>query len=168
MTEILENLYLGDVTDSRNTNFLFGEGIRLIVNCTNDEEHHLKTFRDPYRVRYVKVPVNDDLTRKSIKAMNHHLDPITEVIHNELVNNNKVFVHCHRGVQRSACVVTAYLMKYRKMILSDAITWVKVKRPCVFWPSNNFFESLLHFEDYLTNACDVAGESDYAIADDIT
>lgn len=35
MTEIVDNLYLGDVDDSRITNFIFGKGIALIVNCTH-------------------------------------------------------------------------------------------------------------------------------------
>lgn len=168
MTEITENLYLGDVDDSRNTNLIFGKGIALIINCTNHEKHYLKTARHPYRLRYVKVLVNDDLTNRSIKAMNDQLNNATQAIHEELVQNHKVLVHCHRGVQRSACVVTAYLMKYHKMILSDAITWVKVKRPCVFWPGNNFIESLLHFEKGQMSACNAAGESDHAVADDIS
>jgi protein-tyrosine phosphatase len=40
---------------------------------------------------------------------------------------DKVFVHCAAGMSRSATIVIAYLMWKQKMLLSDAIDFVKKK-----------------------------------------
>ena len=148
MTEILPGLYLGDVDDARNTNVIFPRQIRLILNCSNHERHYLKSARDPYRIAYHKVRVNDDLTGKSIKAMIRELQSAVDIVQDHLANQQNVLVHCHRGVQRSSCVVTGYLMKHRHMTLQEAISFVIAKRSCAFWPSINFFDALKWFETH--------------------
>ena len=87
MTEIIKNLFLGDVHDSADAAFIFGNSTRLIVNCTNHEKHYLKTARLPYQLRYCKVPVNDDLSKKSVKTMTSFLEASARTIHEELVRN---------------------------------------------------------------------------------
>ena len=118
----------------------------MIVNCTNHEKHYLKISRDPYRLKYLKVPVNDDLTNKSLKAMKKFLDPVTRIIHQQISEDKKVFLHCYRGVQRSATVAVGYLVRYNGMPLEDAIRHVQKNRSCAFRPENNFIDALIEFE----------------------
>lgn len=42
-----------------------------------------------------------------------------------------ILVHCAAGVSRSATVVTAYLMAKRGMTSSEALEYVRQRRPCV-------------------------------------
>jgi dual specificity phosphatase 12 len=41
----------------------------------------------------------------------HHFEECIEFIETILAENEKVLVHCHAGVSRSATIVCAYLMK---------------------------------------------------------
>jgi protein-tyrosine phosphatase len=61
---------------------------------------------------------------------------------------DKVFVHCAAGMSRSATIVIAYLMWKQKMLLCDAIDFVKKKRPIIS-PNLNFMRQLQTFQDLL-------------------
>lgn len=50
-------------------------------------------------------------------------DEAISFIHNNLKTTN-VLVHCFAGVSRSSSVVIAYLMKYHKISLYDALSLV--------------------------------------------
>jgi protein-tyrosine phosphatase len=66
-----------------------------------------------------------------------------ELIHNSLQQNKKVLVHCHAGMQRSCAIVAMYLMKYYKinnqrMAPTNAILYIRSKRPIAFQPVPTF------------------------------
>ena len=68
---------------------------------------------------------------------------------NEFIDNNeRVVVHCHAGISRSATAVIAYLMKSLRMTLSEAMKFVQTKRHVVC-PNFSFMGQLRSYQDDL-------------------
>ena len=61
--------------------------------------------------------------------------------------SDKVFVHCERGVCRSASLVIAYFMKKNKMTLEESFNFVKSKRSIID-PHGGFMKQL---KNYVSN-----------------
>ncbi|AET38787.1 tyrosine/serine/threonine protein phosphatase MSG5 Ecym_3294 [Eremothecium cymbalariae DBVPG len=54
-----------------------------------------------------------------------NLEELTKLMHDAVLQNKKVLVHCQCGVSRSASLIVAYIMRYRKMSLNDAYNHLK-------------------------------------------
>ena len=151
--EILTNLWLGDIKDSKHIEFI--NNIDVIINCTKNLPFINKSKK------CLRINVEDNLKKIEIINLYKYLDSITKVIDNYLRNNLKIFVHCYAGKQRSATVICAYLIKYLKLPLKDAKQLIISKRKHVFTPLTNFIGALELFEqnnlskyDQLTQAKD--------------
>ena len=68
-----------------------------------------------------------------------------ELIEESLKKNEAVLVHCAAGVNRSATVVIAYLMRSRKLTVAEALRELKKVRPRVN-PNSSFLQQLEGFE----------------------
>ena len=79
---------------------------------------------DKYEFVHKSIEVEDDYDTNLIKHFKECLLFMD--------GYDKVFVHCAAGMSRSATVVIAYLMWKQKMLLSDAIDFVKKKKTCNF------------------------------------
>lgn len=137
VTEIVPNLWLGNVQDSLDSAFI--SGIDIVINCTKD----LK-FLDETK-KCVRIPIEDNLQDEEITALYKYLPRITDYIHSNLRLGRRVFVHCFAGKQRSASVIVAYIMRYYKLDLNKAIELVKSKRMIIFTPQCNFEKALVQF-----------------------
>lgn len=139
--EILSGLWLGNITDAKNLQFI--NTMDIVINCSKTIPFKSK------RTRNVRVGVDDNLEPIEIKNLYLLLPKITEFIHSSLKKNEIIFVHCHAGIQRSASVIVAYLIRYLNISLTKAIRLVRTKRNIVFTPCINFKTSLIKFEkDY--------------------
>ena len=136
--EIFTNLWLGDIRDSRNTEFI--NSIDVIINCTKN----LPFINN--KKKCIRVSVDDNLEKEEIVALYKYLEPITKFIHVQLVANKKVFVHCYAGKQRSASVVCGYLMKFMGLTYKEATSLIKSKRYHIFTPLPNFDAALKIWE----------------------
>ena len=67
-----------------------------------------------------------------------------EYINKVKQNNGRVYIHCARGVSRSAAVVLAYLMATEKMTFDDAFAYVKKARGIIS-PNLGFISQLTSF-----------------------
>jgi len=136
---ILENIVLGNACNARNYYQLEKNNIGLIVNCSKDIPNY---FSDD--VAYIRVSVEDKL-KQDIYT---HLDKTITHMHKYLADNpNKnIFVHCFMGSSRSATVIIAFLIKYRKYTRRDALLFLKQKRHLVNI-NVDFFKQLKVFEE---------------------
>lgn len=57
------------------------------------------------------------------------LDEAADCIYSQLCLGTNVYVHCKAGNGRSAQAIAAYLMKYERMPVQEAIDWIKKNRP---------------------------------------
>ncbi len=140
-SEIIPNLWLGNVLDSRNA--LFMKDKDVVINCSKNIPFYSKTAKN------VRIKVDDDLKKEEIINMFKYLDNATELINKYLLKNKSIFVHCYAGKQRSATIICAYLMRYLKLSYKETTELVKSKRFIIFTPLPNFDEALKHYEDKL-------------------
>ena len=80
--------------------------------------------------------------------MYQYLNETVEFIYKNLINLKPVLVHCETGTQKSATVVAAYLIKYGKMNIEQAVKLIKTKKIDCFSPDIDYFFSL---EKYYKN-----------------
>lgn len=84
-----------------------------------------------------------DMHPVSLKELNRS----TRWIHQQISKGKKTYVHCKAGRGRSAMMVVAYLMRYRRLSLEEAISFVSSKRAVIgFRPAQ--YNRLKEFEDF--------------------
>lgn len=156
ITSVIQNqLYIGnDVGAKKKWNIVDGElyvasnvskngnnkSIRTIVNCTIElPNYHQGEFS------YMRIALYDDPRQEIYSSF----DNATQFIHSSIQSGKPVFVHCMAGISRSASIVIAYLMRYRRMKLHKAIKFLKNKRD-IIKPNIGFYDALVAYERYLT------------------
>jgi rhodanese-related sulfurtransferase len=141
--QIIPNLWLGDIEASRNENFILDKKIDIIINCTKD-----LPFANIDYIKKIRIPVDDNLKEKEINNLSHLIFDLACFIDVALKNNKRILVHCYAGMQRSAAVVAAFLIKRFKYNIKDTVSYMLKKRPQVFHYGNNinFISSLIHCE----------------------
>ena len=98
-------------------------------------------------MKYIRIPIDDSLKQEDTDKMTKILPILVEDIRRSVLAGKNILVHCYEGRERSATIVTAYIMKYHKMTPEKAIKLVVEKRPKAFFGGKyiNFDESL---QDY--------------------
>jgi len=66
-------------------------------------------------------------------------------IHGALGRGENVLVHCQEGISRSASIVLAYLIAYKRIDLETAMEDVRNARKCIM-PNEGFIRQLKDFE----------------------
>jgi protein-tyrosine phosphatase len=131
-SEIIPNLYIGN----RNASLELFPVLSLIVNCTRD----LPIFKNSIRIPIDDSPDwNFDFNNLMIETN------VLEHIHNCLINQQKVLVHCMAGAQRSCAVVACYLIRYYSFTPEKAIQFIKKRRPIAFFGHVTFIEAINYF-----------------------
>ena len=114
-------------------------GITSVINLTLDVKPLTMPNLETYQIRM------DDTPNSKLST---YFDKVAERIHAAKNKGGKTLVHCVAGVSRSATMCIAYLMRYHKLSLLHAYTYVKTKRP-VIRPNNGFFRQLIDYEKKL-------------------
>lgn len=153
--EIVTGLWVGDAKCALSPPFIKQNNISLIINCT-------KEIPAPFRhVKYMRIPVKDpgpfkNIDQKDVNLMTQFLPHVVDIIYQEILNGGNVLIHCRAGVQRSAAVATAFLLKYYRknkgdhLTLQEAISLVLKNRPVAFYRGYyvNFHPALNYFNKF--------------------
>jgi protein-tyrosine phosphatase len=137
--EIIPGLWLGNIIASQSGEFLEEKGIKAVFNCTKNIP-----FVEGHRSLY-RIPVDDNLQTEELRNMELMS---FEAVYKLRLEHKKgpVLVHCHAGMQRSACVVAMYLIAINGLKVEESIAYIKQRRPIAFTPSANFLKSMQGFE----------------------
>lgn len=126
MTQIIDNIYLGDCYDSKNVDNKFG----LIVNCTPDLPFYSNSTIN------LRLAVSDFGNPNEIAIMINELPLIFDEINNY---NGNILVHCQAGHSRSPSVIAAYLLtKQPNLTVDEAIQLVKSRDNNAFFSGVKF------------------------------
>jgi protein-tyrosine phosphatase len=151
---IIPGLWLGNKKSSMNEEFLKNNRITVVFNCTKDLPFHSSIKR-----RY-RVPVDDNLQPDEIRNLELWSYEIVYKIKKEHNSGKNILVHCYAGMQRSAASIAMYLIATNKMNADQAISFLKQKRPIVFFPASNFYDAIVGFQkSYQTNILPVLMDS---------
>jgi protein-tyrosine phosphatase len=137
--KVMNNLYIGSSRGALDKKYLVELNVKKILVCGDD----LRLFF-PKSFNYKVIPIKDD----SDMDISQYFKECLEFIDSELDSLEGCFVHCKRGVSRSATIVIAYLMWKLKNTFQEAFTYLKEKR-LVICPNNGFVMQLKNFEKHL-------------------
>ncbi|KAM3724172.1 Protein phosphatase Slingshot [Dirofilaria immitis] len=138
-SQIFPYLYLGTEWNACDWQWLESNGIKYIVNVTNEVENFF-----PARLKYLKIRVSDEASTELLKYWNQ----TNQFIREAKEKGGAVLVHCKKGISRSSSTVIAFAMKEYGWALSQAMEHVKNKRGCIT-PNIGFVEQLKTFEGML-------------------
>jgi len=139
--EIISGLWLGDKNSSHNTDFLEEKKIKCVINCSCD-----LPFINDNNIIKKRIPVNDDLSFDANKIILKYLNKCLEFIHENLLNNKNILVHCFAGMQRSATVIACYLMYYYNFRAEHTILYIRNKRNIAFKPYPTFNSFIFNYK----------------------
>ena len=107
-------------TSKEEVDWLKQEGVKSIVTIREVplEDEWIKD------VNYLHVHSND----MGVPEFDDLVSSV-DFIHERLVNNEPVMVHCLAGLGRTGTILACYLIKHEKMSSDDAITKIRKQRP---------------------------------------
>ena len=130
--EIFKNLFMTSADGLKSSNEHFPNILSLVAVEPRPNCNHMI------------LPFDDDPDPKKMD-ISVYFDQTHDFIAKALAKNEKVLVHCHMGISRSATIVISYIMKTQKMGWFDALLFVSKKRP-IICPNQGFMYSLMDYE----------------------
>ena len=124
--EVIQHLFLTDHYIAENKEFIEKQNIKHVIDVSGCE-NSLEGYFEERHIEYVSIYVLDTKTCN----ISEHFDRTFTIIKKALEKNESVLVHCNAGVSRSATIVIAYLMTYRRMDFKKAYNHVKKRRACI-------------------------------------
>jgi len=138
ISEVIPNkLYLGCQMRASNDDELLSLGITHILSVTN----HINPIKGLQHKHFVM----SDFGKTELNTV---LDEVYPFMESAQESQNKLFVHCTLGQNRSATIVVAFLMKNKGLTLYEAHRMVKQKR-AVVQIHQNYAKMLLKLEKEL-------------------
>lgn len=134
--EILDFLFLGSAKSLEYKEF------DMIINCTKDID-----FPYDNQSLCIRIPIidYDDKQESNLLLSIINELKILEQIHLYIKNKKSVLIHCLMGMQRSCAVAACYLIKFNKMTPTQAIEYIRLKRPIAFFGKINFLHAIETF-----------------------
>ena len=135
--EILPGIWLGSYKAASSEQWLSDHRIKCIFNCTKDIAFH------PSLPKKYRIPVDDNLKEEEIRNLELWSYEIVYKLLKEYKAGQPILVHCAAGMQRSAASMAMFLIVLKNMKPSEAIAYIRSKRPIAFRPAVNF-EKAIH------------------------
>lgn len=136
-----EHIFISGYLIAADNNFIRTNGIKFILKMFVDSpEYYGGAHRHP-GVEYMIVPAIDHPEYDISAAI-----PMTiAFIAKAKAMGQKILIHCHMGISRSATVILSFLMAFHGMPLDTALTFLKSKRSIVN-PNTGFLKYLKKIE----------------------
>ena len=118
-----DGLYIGNEMTASNREILTELGITHIVTLNGD------TWQSICLEGFTCFTVN--MNDSSFQTLDDQFWDAVGFTKRAINGGGKVFVHCRRGISRSAALCVAYLMDKKKLSYDTAFAILKTKRPAV-------------------------------------
>ena len=135
MSEILENLWLGPIDLIHDYEFLLENRITHVLSLFDINVSTPEIVVLNIKQKSIKICDTDDA------PIGDHFESCVAFVESALTGSGGVYVHCFAGISRSPSVVAAYLIKSRGMGASEALDFIKARRP-VIDPNDGFRAAL--------------------------
>ena len=144
-TEIIPNLWVGDIRSSIDTSFLLRNKINVIINCT-----YKYNFVPGFNGEKIKIPIKDRGINEDIDHMYDYLIEFVPKIYDMIKNGKRILIHCYAGKHRSIALVAAFIVKYTDLNVDTTLNLLQSKWKRIDIYNFNFIESLYRYYSYLT------------------
>ena len=146
VTEIISNLWLGNVKISKDINFIKNHNIQYTITI-------MKNNNITPTQNHLIIPITDKMS--CTLNMNPIYDKTSEFINNALKNNVGILVHCKNGHHRSASVIASFMIKYLKTSYHSAVNFIHFLRPLALRRKTCVGHKLFDYYLYVNNKkCD--------------
>lgn len=108
----------GSFPTQNSVNELESQGVRYFINLTHEKESKIKSYTTNYT--YINYPINDRSVPKNYTEYACFIIKITDII-KELVDDEKIYIHCKGGHGRSGVVVASILCYINNISPEEAI-----------------------------------------------
>ena len=141
MSEILPNLYIGNMQDA--TNMI---DVDFVINCTSTLPFYSPTARG------IRIKIEDNGNPEEFEKLydyvqNSNLFHLMDLC---LEEKKTILVHCMGGFQRSCSLVACYLIYKLQLNPTQAIEFIRQKRPIAFFGNVNFLHAIQKYYNSLT------------------
>jgi len=138
--EIVPRVWLGNRFAAWDEKWLKQNNITVIFNCTKD-----LPFAPSAITRY-RVPVDDNLQAEEINNMTKWSPEIAYKVFREYKAGKNILIHCAAGMQRSAAVMTFFLITLTGESAPVIMSHIRRKRAITFVPQANFRKSIEYYD----------------------
>ncbi|XP_053294139.1 dual specificity phosphatase 28 [Pleuronectes platessa] len=135
LCKVTKTLFISDARAACSDELLQQEAVTLCINVSKQQPFPSTS------VTKLQVPVYDDPN----EDLYSHFDRCADAIQKETNRGGRSVVYCKNGRSRSATICIAYLMKHRRLNLTEALQKVKTSRH-VIDPNPGFMSQLQRYE----------------------
>ncbi|EAR95995.2 tyrosine phosphatase (macronuclear) [Tetrahymena thermophila SB210] len=146
--KIIDYLYLGSIGAALKKDVIEKLNIKFILSAMDKSK---PMFQDI--CTYKQLPILDSPDVDIQK----YFDESSEFINQAVESQQNILVHCFAGKSRSTTLVLAYLMKYKKLALDEALNLVRQTRE-IAQPNSGFMKQLQMYEQNLKEKIQVQNE----------
>ena len=113
-TEILSGIWIGDINDSFNKEFISDNLINIFINCTLD--YGYPNLND---IKKLRIPLSQNLDpNKDIQLLYENSKKIIEYI-KDISETNNVLIYCYDGITISPIIVALYIVNMGTVSLDN-------------------------------------------------
>ncbi|MED6261611.1 hypothetical protein AMECASPLE_022904 [Ameca splendens] len=139
LCKVTSALFISNAHSACSDELIQQEAVTLCINVSKQQP-----FPSSSTITKLQIPVYDDPN----EDLYHHFDHCADAIQKEANRGGRSVVYCKNGRSRSATICIAYLMKHRKLTLTEALQRVKTARHVVD-PNPGFMSQLRRYEEEL-------------------
>ena len=119
--QILNNIYICDITDSLDKYIYNKYNINIVINCTiNNKFINLDT------IKKVRIPLSFDMNPRDMNLLNNNLNKILPYIKTNFIDN-VILITCYDGIRISPLIISLFILKYSKIDKKELLYLLKTK-----------------------------------------